>query len=283
MKDRRPTEMNTRRLNRAGVRRFREKIYAHYERHARSLPWRENINSYGVVVSEIMLQQTQVERVLVKYDAFMSVFPDFYALARASLQDVLAVWSGLGYNRRARYVREIAGRVVDDYGGLLPSEPRVLETFPGIGAATAASIVAFAFDKPVVFLETNIRTVFIHFFCAGEERVSDCALLPLVAQTLDYGKPRLWYYALMDYGSMLKKRVGNESRRSTHYVKQSPFQGSRRQTRGRVLRALLRYGRLSEKRMAGEVGTDLHYVRETLKTLECDGMIKRKRGMVSIA
>ena len=210
-----------------------------YKLNRRSFLWRENITNYGVVVSEIMLQQTQVERVAQKFEFFLSSFPDFESLAQAPFYEVLKVWKGLGYNRRAMALQKIAQIVVSEHDNILPHEPEILETFPGIGKATARSIVSFAFNHPTVFIETNIRTVFIYFFFPDIANIHDKQILPIVEKTLDRNNSREWYYALMDYGVWLKKTVGNLSRLSSHYSKQSKFEGSDRQIRGQILQILL--------------------------------------------
>lgn len=214
-------------------------IRGYYAQGRRPMPWRDIITPYRVVVSEIMLQQTQVSRVLDKYPGFIRQFPDFQSLSRASLANVLAAWQGLGYNRRARYLHAIATRIMEEWGGELPQSPEILASLPGIGTATAGSITVFAFNQPVVFIETNIRRVFIHHFFSDDEPVTDSRILPLVQATLDHDNPRDWYYALMDYGTWLSGRVENPNRRSRHYSKQSAFEGSDRQIRGRVIRLLI--------------------------------------------
>ena len=242
-------------------------IRGYYLQGKRPMPWREIISPYRVVVSEVMLQQTQVPRVLEKFPGFIKQFPDFSALSRASLADVIGAWQGLGYNRRARYLHAIAVHVMNEWDGELPQSPDVLTTLPGIGKATAGSITAFAFNLPVVFIETNIRRVFIHHFFTGDEPVSDALILPLVEATLDLDNPREWYYALMDYGTWLAGRVENPNRRSRHYSKQSAFEGSDRQIRGRVLRFLV-----SEKE-----STPDHLVRSC-----CDDVARGSRIVVSM-
>jgi A/G-specific adenine glycosylase len=231
--------MATRRLTPAEIKRFRRTIYAYYRRQRRPFPWRDRITPYGIVVSEIMLQQTQTSRVITKYREFMQTWPTFAALAQAPTNRLMQVWHGLGYNRRALALRRLAQVVVTTYHGKLPQTSEELDALPGIGAATAGSIRAFAFDLPAVFIETNVRTVFIHFFFPRSRQVSDHTLLPLVEQTLDRRHPRDWYYALMDYGVMLKKTTSNPSRRSKHYSKQSPFGTSNRRIRGLILKTLL--------------------------------------------
>lgn len=226
-------------ITRSDIRRLRKAIYLHFRTHGRRLPWRRDYDPYHIFVSEIMLQQTGVNRVAEKFELFIDTLPDWNALARAPLRKVLSLWQGLGYNRRALNLKKAAEIVVKDYGGALPASADLLEKLPGIGKATAASIAAFAFNKPVVFLETNIRTVLIHHFFRSKKLVHDDVLLPVAQALLDRKKPRQWYSALMDYGTMLKKQYGNASRRSRHYKKQSRFEGSQRQKRGRILRLLL--------------------------------------------
>jgi A/G-specific adenine glycosylase len=205
--------------------RFRKTIYQYYADHRREMPWRVSRDPYHIVVSEIMLQQTQVGRVLSKYEQFISTFPDFDSVSKAPLQEILKVWQGLGYNRRAIALQKICQLVVTEYGGELPNCVETLQTLPGIGPATAGAICAFAFNQPTVFIETNIRRVFIHFFFPNRNGVKDKEILPLVERTLDIRSPRTWYHALMDYGAMLKKEEHNPNRRSAHYTRQAPFQG----------------------------------------------------------
>jgi len=232
------------------VKRFRRIMYDYFERSGRDFPWRRTADPYRILVSEIMLQQTQTERVIGKYREFIRVFPSIRALARSPLRAVLAVWQGLGYNRRGLLLHRMAQEIALRYRGRIPDTPEELITLPGIGPATAGSIAAFAFDRPVIFIETNIRTVFLHFFFPQEERVPDERLLPLIERTLDRKNPRRWYSALMDYGSMLKKSCPNPSRRSAHYQRQPPFEGSRRQLRGLIVRTLLQHSGISVKRIA---------------------------------
>jgi len=213
-------------------------LYAFYDKQARVLPWRSNPSPYGVLVSEIMLQQTQVPRVIEKYTEFIRAFPTLKDLAQAPTVQLLQIWSGLGYNRRALNLRKAAREIITLHQGTIPDTLKALDALPGIGPATAASISAFAFNKPVIFIETNVRSVFIHFFFKGKEEVHDKEILPLVEQALDKTNARKWYSAIMDYGTVLKKQVINPSRKSTQYTKQSKFEGSERQVRGKVLKVL---------------------------------------------
>ena len=168
---------------------FQRIIYDYYHALPRVFPWRETADPYHILVSEIMLQQTQTERVAAKYEQFIRAFPDFATLASAAPGTVFPYWQGLGYNRRALSLIETACRVMNDFHGVLPGEPEILETLPGIGKTTAGEIAAFAFNYPSVFIETNIRRVFIHFFFPELDKVKDSDILPLVEQTLDRANP----------------------------------------------------------------------------------------------
>ncbi|MCU0630662.1 MAG: A/G-specific adenine glycosylase [Methanoregulaceae archaeon] len=253
---------------------FREKLLDFYRRNGRhDLLWRKTTNPYYILVSEIMLQQTQVPRVMVKYPQFISAFPDVWSLADASLADVLGVWKGMGYNRRAIALREIAGLVVSRFSGVIPDNEVVLCGFPGIGKATAGSIVAFAFNRPTVFIETNIRRVYIHCFFGEQVPVSDSEIMPIVAKTLDVRQPREWYYALMDYGSVLGRRSPNPNRRSTKYNRQTAFEGSDRQIRGQVLGLLLRDGTMKENELIATIGESPERTRQILLALARDGFV----------
>ena len=215
---------------------FQHLIYRYYNQHGRDLPWRNTDNPYHILVSEIMLQQTQVDRVIEKYALFIVRFPDVASLAKATLKEVLEVWQGLGYSRRAISLLKLAGTILSEYQGKLPADAEELVKLPGIGRATAGCLLAFAFRKPSVFIETNIRRVFIHHFFQDGEGVRDDEIIPLVEATLDRSNPRDWYYALMDYGSQLKKEIENPNKKSAHYTRQAPFENSDRKIRGAILK-----------------------------------------------
>src|SRR3989344_50670 len=185
-----------------------------------------------------MLQQTQTKRVSEKFVPFMRKFKTFKELANAPIRDVLAEWVGLGYNRHSLALHGIAQMVRSEFDGQFPEDPKTLETFKGLGPATSSSIVAFAFNKPVLFIETNIRAVYLHTFFHERGGVSDKELLPFVEITVDHKNPREWYYALMDYGVLLKKLYKNPSHQSKHHTVQSRFEGSDRQIRGAIIRKL---------------------------------------------
>lgn len=221
---------------------FLETLWAYYAEHGRTeLPWRAaevdgSFDPYKIMVSELMLQQTQVQRVIPKYFAFLEQFPTVQSLARAELGNVLRAWQGLGYNRRAKFLWQAAKAIAEQ--GSFPRTQDELVKLPGIGPNTAGAILAYAYNQPVVFIETNVRTVYIHHFFEDRTDIHDKEIVGLVTQTLDREQPREFYWALMDYGSHLKATIGNPNKASKHYAKQSAFHGSRRQVRGMVLRQL---------------------------------------------
>jgi A/G-specific adenine glycosylase len=262
---------------------FRRIIYDYYIRQGRVLPWRLTHDPYRIFVSEIMLQQTQVDRVSTRYQHFVDLFPGFGSLAAASLREVLLAWQGLGYNRRALFLRRAAVRIVEEFRGVLPCSVDTLVSLPGVGKATACAIAAFAFDAPVVFVETNIRTVFIHFFFEGRTRVSDREIVPLVGSTLDRDDPRNWYYALMDYGSMLKRQGEKGHRHSTGYKRQSRFAGSDRQIRGGILRLLADGITLSEAELVRRLDESAERVGKNLRDLCAEGFLRASEEGYTIA
>ena len=262
---------------------FRDVVWGYYHDHGRSMAWRDNPSPYAVVVSEFMLQQTQVSRVTEKFELFMRLWPDWAALAGAPQAEVVAAWKGLGYNRRALWLQGVAQRVVDEYSGHLPNDRTTLESFRGIGPNTAGAIMAYAFNAPIVFIETNIRRVFIHHFMGDGEEIHDNELLPLIEESLDREHPREWYWALMDYGSYLASRVVNLNRRSRHYTVQSKFEGSRRQLRGKVLEALLQADQsLSE--LSAQIPTfDIADITSVLVELEAEGFLRQDKNQYTMS
>lgn len=234
---------------------FLEELWSYYRNHGRhDLPWRiaepgGGFNPYNIFVSEIMLQQTQVSRVIKKYTEFLRIFPSVDVLAEASLGDVLRVWQGLGYNRRAKYLWQSAKMV--HRNGSFPNTLDDLIDLPGVGINTAGAIMAYAFNAPTPFVETNVRTVYIHHFFANESAVRDAEIVAVLHETIDQEHPREFYWAIMDYGTYLKQQVRNTSQ-SAHYAKQSKFEGSNRQLRGMVLRELSS-GAKSMSELAGKI------------------------------
>ena len=265
------------------IRSFRTLIYSNYRKNPRRLPWRKTRNPYRIVVSEIMLQQTQVERVLKKYKLFVKTFPDFSSLAEASLRDILTVWQGLGYNRRAISLKNMATSVMTKFGGKIPSSEEALIKLPGIGRYTSAAILTFAYNEPLVLIETNIRTVYIYFFFRKKTRVEDTEIVPLIEKTIDRKNPREWYYALMDYGMLLKKAHPNVNRKSAHYQRQTPFHGSNRQIRGMILKLLVEKPGLSQKELVMKLGLRPEMIKRNLRELQEEGFLKNTRRRYTIA
>lgn len=262
------------------VRQFRSVIHAHYQLNQRKLPWRRTTNPYRILVSEIMLQQTQVDRVTEKYQQFISLFPDVKSLAAAPLSEVLRAWQGLGYNRRAISLHNAAKLVKSEHGGRMPDTAEALSTLPGIGRYTAAAVMAFAYNQPVVFIETNIRAVFIHFFFHDRDQIPDSEILPLVEKTLDRQHPRVWYNALMDYGTLLKKEYGNPAKKSAHYQKQRPFKDSDRQLRGQILRTVLAEGSMTEQQLLKKLNSGKSRAVTILNKLIEEGFLARKKQRI---
>lgn len=240
-----------------------------------------------MLVSEVMLQQTQVKRVLDYWPRFLALFPTIDALAAAGTSDVLEQWQGLGYNRRALALKRCADICATEHGGRLPETADELVKLPGIGPATAAGVVAFAFDRPALYLETNVRTVLLHELFPGEEGVKDAALIPLVELACPADGVRDWYYALLDYGAHLKATLPNPSRRSAHHTRQSAFEGSRRQKRAELVRIVLAAGPegidaaeagalLNEaERRAGRDGVGDEQIASIIGDLASEGFFKR--------
>lgn len=252
---------------------FRSTVYAYHRANPRLMPWRETGDPYHILVSEFMLQQTQVERVKVKYGEFLTAFPTVHELAAASLSDVLLVWQGLGYNRRALYLKRCSEEIVDYHDGQFPRTSQELQSLPGIGPYTARAVAAFAHGVAEPLIETNIRTLFIHYFFHGREKVRDSEIMPLVVATLDRDNPREWYYALMDYGSMLKQAHPNPGRRSMHHTRQSRFEGSNRQLRSMLLREIVTEPGISPEKLLTMLAAEQEAVERNLGALEREGFL----------
>lgn len=252
---------------------LRRRVYSFYRKKGRDLPWRFAKSAYAVFVSEFMLQQTQVSRVIPKYAEFIKRFPDFSRLHKATLQEVLGVWVGLGYNRRALMLHRSAEIIMREYGGDIPCDRILLEKLPGIGKGTSGALMAFIFNKPEVFIETNIRRVFIHhFFSSG--RVTDAEIIAFIAKTIDKKNPRKWYYALMDYGAYLgTEEKNNPNTRSAVYKKQTPFKGSDREIRGFVMREFLRGNKISFARIARLYKTEKSRGEKIIAKMRREGLI----------
>jgi A/G-specific adenine glycosylase len=262
---------------------FKKIVKKYYQENGRdTLPWRLTRDPYKILVSEIMLQQTQVDRVIPKYKEFLKQFPTVQSLSSASLRAVLKEWQGLGYNRRAVNFKRTAETIVKEHNGIFPRDEKTLTTLPGIGKATSGDLLAFAWNKPAVVIETNIRTVFIHHFFKDKKNISDKELLPLIEKTLDTENPRDWYYALMDYGSYLKKNVQHRmlNRKSAHYKKQTKFKGSNREERSKILKLILTKSR-TEDEIIKLLESPAESIRKNIISLEKEGLITFKGKRIS--
>jgi A/G-specific adenine glycosylase len=239
------------------------------------------------MVSEIMLQQTQVERVVPYYKNFLLKFPTVRMLAKAPLSDVLIAWQGLGYNRRAKMLHAAAKEVVEKYKGIFPKSVEELESLPGIGPYTARAIMAFAYNKPVVFIETNLRTVITNHFFANEKKVADADIIEILTkafprQTSEKGS-REWHAALMDYGSYLKRSGVHINSKSKTYNKQSKFSGSAREARGAILKALAKAPQ-TKSRLLALLGDDRTTQLETqLAKLITEGLVQKSKSRFMLA
>lgn len=262
---------------------FRLMVYAYHRANPRPMPWRETDDPYRILVSEIMLQQTQVGRVTLKYAEFLTAFPTVYELAAAPLSDVLEVWQGLGYNRRAIFLKRCSEEIVNRYAGQFPRTINELQALPGIGPYTARAVAAFAYGEAEPLIETNIRTLFIHFFFHGREKVSDSEIMPLIEATLDQNNPREWYYALMDYGAMLKQAHPNPSRRSKHHTQQSRFEGSNRQLRSRLLREIIKQPGITLEKLLATLAAEQEATKRNLVALLREGFLAKQGCCYRIA
>lgn len=247
----------------------------------RNMPWRQDTRPYYVLVSEIMLQQTQVDRVIPKFEAFIAAFPDVSSLATASLSEVLTLWSGLGYNRRAKFLHEAARKIEAEFDGHFPDTVELLLSLPGVGVNTAGAILAYSFNAPSVFIETNVRTVYFYHYFEDDVTVTDKQLRELVEATIDTEHPREWYWALMDYGTYLKKQGAGRNNKSRHYKKQSALKGSIREVRGQILKELA----ASDKGLAAlrDAVTADERFDTALAGLRKDGLVDETHGTLHLA
>jgi A/G-specific adenine glycosylase len=259
---------------------FQDLIWAQGRQLFRAMPWREDTRPYYVLVSELMLQQTQVDRVIPKFAAFIDRFPDEMTLAKASLADVLTMWSGLGYNRRAKFLHASAKKIIDDFEGTFPATTKDVLSLPGVGPGTAGAIMTYAFNQPTVFIETNVRTVYFHHFFADGGKVSDAELLPIIERTIDREHPREFYWALMDYGTWLKKNGAGRISQSRHYKKQSPLKGSVRELRGMLIKQLA-IADIAMSDLEKQYGNDERFA-PALEGLMRDGLVTRTHQILHL-
>lgn len=262
---------------------LREIIWDYYAKQRRDLPWRQpdadgTYNPYHILVSELMLQQTQVPRVIPKYASFLAAFPTIDDLAEAPLSAVLTQWQGLGYNRRAKYLHEAAKQLATIHTDWSYEQ---LVACKGIGPNTAAAVSVYTYDTPLLFIETNVRSVLLHHLFPDHDSVRDRELLEALDELLDREHPREFYWALMDYGTFLKQTAGNAARRSHHYKKQSTFKGSNRQLRGMIIRKLAA-GPVDVATLQKEAGGDVR-LGAVLEGLIGEGLIVRKGTTYQLA
>lgn len=255
---------------------FRRKIRAFYREHGRSLPFRQTRDPYRIAVAEIMLQQTQVERVVPRYDSWIARWPAWSALAEASSRQLLAAWSGLGYNRRALFLREMARVVIARHGGILPDDPAALIRLPGIGPYTSRAIPIFAYNKPFVAVDINIRRVLIHELQLPPS-TTPRQLESVALQLLPRKQAREWHYALMDYSALaLPRQLGTVR----PLARQKAFDGSIRQIRGEIIRRLTTRRQLRTGTIARVLSRSAAEVERAVAGLEKDGLVVRKAKTV---
>lgn len=266
---------------------FKRVVKKYYRQHQRTFPWRTTDDPYAILVSEIMLQQTQTSRTVEKYLSFLSYFPTLEILATAPLANVLTQWSGLGYNRRALNLKKTAQIIMTTHHGKVPDDYQTLLSLPGIGPYTAGAVMAFAFNSAEPIIETNIRAAFIYHFFPSSVAISDKEIYPLIQDTLDTKNPCEWYWALMDYGAHLKSIHKNPSRKSKHHTKQSTFNGSDRQIRGEILRVILDKQRVTHTQLIIQIQKALpestpKRIQKIYTKMSHDGLITHNATYVSI-
>ena len=261
-------------MNKKKRQNVQRKVWNWYRANAHPLPWRETSNPYHIFVSEIMLQQTQISRVLQKYPLFLKKFPDVPSLAKAPFRTVLQTWHGMGYNRRALYLKQAAERICKNHGGTIPKQEEQLHALPGVGAYTASAIMCFAYGTCHPFIETNIRRAIIHECFPRKQDITDKEILQMLRhiqpprpRKLGEARPkgaadsdirREWYYALMDYGRDALKHVPNPNRKSKQYTKQSRFEGSTRYMRAKIISYLLTNKKATEEELFLSLKADQH-------------------------
>jgi len=253
------------------IKKFQDKIFEWWEKNKRDLPWRKTTDPYYIMVSEVMLQQTQVSRVKEKYEAFIKKFPTKENLAEAETAEVLKIWSGLGYNKRALWLQQAATQLVE--GEEFPKKPEELEKIKGIGKYTARAILIFAFNHDLPTVDTNIRRILISEGFATEE-ATEKELFKIAAEITPKGRARDWYNALMDYGSMelTARKTGIKPKTS-----QKKFNNSTRYQRGKIVKALIKKGALTKKEISEECEIDQKVLAEILTKLIVEGLVVKKR------
>ena len=266
-------------IDRKKIKQLQKTVWEYYNTHGRhSLPWRKTKNPYHILVSEVMLQQTQVVRVVPMYREFLKRFPTIQSLATAPLRDVLVAWQGLGYNRRAQALHKLAGVIMKEYKGSIPTTYEILLELPGIGPYTASAVSVFAYNTPFPMVETNIRTVFFYHLFTHQEKVSDTELLEVSRILIDSKRPREWYWALMDYGAYLKGQGVRSNMKSKHYTPQSIFKGSDREVRGAIVCALSTTESATLNKLVATTKIKKDRIQKQIQKLHDEGLIQKKRG-----
>jgi A/G-specific adenine glycosylase len=269
---------------------FQEKILSWYEEHQRDLPWRnlpktfsKDERAYRILISEVMSQQTQIQRVVSKYTAWLEKFPTVVALANASIADVLQYWSGLGYNRRALNLKKAAEMIATEYGGHFPDEEKALLALPGIGQYTARAVLCFAFNHQLTVVDTNVRKVILLEILLGNASLDTPQQIQSIAdQLLPLGKAYEWNQALMDYaGSVLKQE-------KITIPKQSTFLGSHRYYRGQVLKVLLKKGSVKQDELGVLIKkqyakAEAQWLMDLLEELRKEGFIRIDNEIVRLS
>lgn len=256
---------------------FQERVLGFYRQHRRSLPWRETTDPYRILVSEVMLQQTQVARVVSYYVRWVQAWPAVGALAAASREAVLRAWMGLGYNSRGVNLHRAAGVIVERFDGDVLEAMRNYHAVPGVGRYTASAVRIFAANEDLVTVDTNIRRILVAEFEVPES-ASDHELWDLASRCLPRGRSREWHNALMDYGALVvtARRTGIAPR-----TRQSRFKGSDRQMRAQLLRLLLQ-SPASAVVLAEKAGTPVRRAQEILKKMADEGIIECRRGVYRV-
>lgn len=292
-------------ISQKNIKEFQQKIFSWYKVHKQDFPWRKTRDPYQILVSEVMLQQTQVSRVIPKFEAWLQRFPTVADLAKAPVSEVLAYWSGLGYNRRALFLKKTAVEITEKYGGKFPQDEKTLKSLPGIGEYTARAVLCFAFDKQITVVDTNVRKVILTQFINYrhcEERSNpvglslsdgDCHAPSSLAMTskeikhiadllLPSGKAYDWNQALMDYSRVML------AKEKIPVPKQSKFLGSRRYYRGQILKLLLQKKKISINEIGPMIKKDFmdsdnELINKILIELEAEGFVVYKNGNIEIS
>jgi A/G-specific adenine glycosylase len=270
------------RLQKKEIQSFQKHIFSWWKTHRRDLPWRHTHDPYAIYVSEVMLQQTQVSRVIEKYQEFLSAFPTVQTLYASPLSDILKIWKGLGYNRRAGYLKQTIDAIVKQYKGVFPKKDTELLQMKGLGIYTARAICIFAYKQDIAAVDTNIRQIISHYFFHDiQPSVKD--IQTVADQLVPKGKSWEWHQALMDYGALEMKGVKDKIKKKRNHI--TPFHKTDRYFRGRIV-DLLR----EEKRERAEIIDYMKktYALEETKTLRLlfglkhDGLITISESYISL-